>query len=655
MPGVPSSTAFAVRRRGRNAEAASDGFRTRCESLIAPGMLGGGIRSEDTPMTRTRLRTILAASLAAALLALTPGVAAVEQQRTQGNAQINSGASEMRDAIERFSADAAALNRSYPVRLSTTRHERLAKFHAEWLAALDAMPFESFSHAAKIDWLLLRNRLQTDMRQATIQRGYIDEAAPLMPFAQTIIDLAEGRRRMERMDGQKTAATLVHLDQQIKAVRKAVEAGLKNDATDTTADEPAPIRVARKPIANRAARYVRQMRADLREWHAFHNGYDPLFTWWMAEPYKQVSATLEDYAKFLREKVVGVPESDTTTVVGDPIGSEALLGDLASELIPYSPEELIAIAHREFDWCRNEMLKASREMGFGDDWKAALEHVKSQHVQPGEQPQMVRELAFEAVQFLEDRDLVTIPDLCKEIWRMNMMSPQQQMIAPFFLGGEVIQVAFPTDAMSHEAKQMTLRGNNIHFARATVHHELIPGHHLQGFMTARYRPYRRAFDTPFWIEGWALYWEMLLWDEGFPQSPENKVGMLFWRMHRCARIIFSLSFHLEKMTPQECIDLLVNEVGHERANAEAEVRRSFEGDYGPLYQIAYMIGGLQIRAMHEELVGQGGGGGGGGMTKKEFHDAILRENSIPIELLRAILMKQDVGRDFKSSWRFADE
>lgn len=601
-------------------------------------------------MTHTRLFIVLFSSLVAAGLVLSPVSADTEPQRAAKHELLDAAPSEMREVIERFSADAAALNRSYPVRLSLTRHDRLAKFHAEWLAALDALPFESFSHAAKIDWLLLRNRLHTDMRQAAIQRGYIDEAAPLMPFAQTIIDLAESRRQMERMDGQSVAAILVQLDQHIKDVRKAVEAGLKADANDASAATGfTPIRVARKPIANRAARYVRQLRGDLRDWHAFHNGYDPLFTWWMAEPYKQVSATLEDYAKFLREKVVGVPESDTTTIVGDPIGSEALLGDLASELIPYSPEELIAIAHREFDWCRNEMLKASREMGFGDDWKAALEHVKSQHVQPGEQPQVVRELAIEAVQFLEERDLVTIPALCKEIWRMNMMSPQQQLMSPFFLGGEVIQVAFPTDAMSHEAKQMTLRGNNIHFARATVHHELIPGHHLQGFMTARHRPYRRAFDTPFWIEGWALYWEMLLWDEGFPKTPENKVGMLFWRMHRCARIIFSLSFHLEKMTPQECIDMLVDQVGHERANAEAEVRRSFEGDYGPLYQIAYMIGGLQIRAMHEELVSSGT------MTKRAFHDAILLENSIPIELLRAILTHQDVRRDFTSSWRFADE
>ena len=122
--------------------------------------------------------------------------------------------------------------------------------------------------------------------------------------------------------------------------------------------------------------------------------------------------------------------------------------------------------------------------------------------------------------------------------------------------------------------------------------------------------------------------------------------MLFWRMHRCARIIFSLSFHLEKMTPQECIDLLVNKVGHERDNATAEVRRSFDGSYGPLYQIAYLIGGLQQYAMHQELVDSKK------MTNRLSTTALLKENRIPIEMVRARSTNQKLTRDFKTSWRF---
>ncbi len=195
---------------------------------------------------------------------------------------------------------------------------------------------------------------------------------------------------------------------------------------------------------------------------------------------------------------------------------------------------------------------------------------------------------------------------------------------------------------------MTLRGNNRYFARATVFHELIPGHRLQEYITERYRTHRRLFETPFWIEGWALYWEMQMWDLKFPRTPEERIGMLFWRMHRCARIIFSLKFHLEKMTAQECIDFLVDRVGHERENAAGEVRRSFEGGYSPLYQAAYMLGGLQLRALYRELVT------GGKMTPRAFHDAVLQENSIPIEMVRASLTHQPLTRDYKSQWQFDD-
>jgi uncharacterized protein (DUF885 family) len=371
-----------------------------------------------------------------------------------------------------------------------------------------------------------------------------------------------------------------------------------------------------------------------------------MFSWWVAQPYKALDKAMQDYATFLREKVAGVKEDDKTTIIGDPIGREALMNDLASEMISYTPEELIAIANKEFAWCETEMKRASRDLGYGDDWKKALEYVKTLHVEPGKQPELVRFLADEAIHFVDSLNLVTVPSVAEETWRMEMLSAEAQKTAPFFLGGEVVQVAFPTDEMEHDQKMMVLRGNNIHFSRAVVFHELIPGHHLQGFMNERYKPYRSLFYTPFYIEGNALYWEMVFWDKGFPKSPEDRIGMLFWRMHRCARIIFSLSFHLEKMTPQQCIDFLVEKVGHERDNAAAEVRRSFSGGYGPLYQCAYMLGALQFRALRNELVDTGI------MTDREYHDAILRENAIPVEMVRASLSTQKLSKDFKPGWKF---
>jgi uncharacterized protein (DUF885 family) len=566
--------------------------------------------------------------------------------------------SEMRAAIERYTVDRGSLTRSYPVAMSQARRERFRKLYDEWLASLKALDFDSLSEDGKIDYLLFKNHLEYELRQLNIQAQQLSEIQSLIPFADTIISLEETRRRMEPIDSAKVAATLTELRKQVDERRRAVDGGLR----------------PKKTVANRAVVALNGLRTNLRNWYTFYNGYDPLFTWWNEEPYRSLDQALTSYATLVTEKVVGIRVAagqaqtepprgqgsqgfqrqntarpgDNSDIVGDPIGRDALISELRSEMIPYTPEEIIAIGEKEMAWCENEMRKASRDLGYGDDWHKALEHVKNLYVDPGKQPEMIRDLALEAIKFVEDNNLVTVPELAKETWRMEMMTPERQLVSPFFLGGEVIQVSFPTNTMAHEQKMMSMRGNNIHFSRATVHHELIPGHHLQGFMAARYKPYRAIFGTPFWTEGNSLYWELLLWDLNFAKTPENRIGMLFWRMHRCARIIFSLNFHLEKMTPQECIDLLVNKVGHERDNATAEVRRSLDGSYGPLYQIAYLIGGLQQYAMHKELVDSGK------MTNRAFNDALLHENRIPIEMLRAAITNQKLSRDFVTSWRFYD-
>jgi uncharacterized protein (DUF885 family) len=543
-------------------------------------------------------------------------------------------ASELRDAAELLRSDWFALQRRWSVEESPARNAQFRTFFEGWKGKLPQIRFESLSQDGKADYVMLRNRLDYELklldRAATVQQ----EAAPLMPYAATIASLHDARRRMEPVDARAAATALAKMVDDIARAQRSLETG---------AMKPSKI------IALRVVTMSEDLKRAFEQWFRFYNLYDPMFSWWADDPYKRAAKAMDGYLTFLRERVVGYKEGEDEPIVGDPIGRQALLDDLAYEMIPYSPEELIDIANKEYAWCEAEMKKASRELGFGDDWKKALEAVKNKHVEPGKQPELVKMLADEAVAFVEGHNLVSVPPLAKDIWRMEMMAPERQKVNPFFLGGEIIQVSYPADTMEHEDKLMSMRGNNVHFSRATVFHELIPGHHLQGFMNERHNPHRQVLSgTPFWTEGWSLYWEMLLWDAKFQKSAEDRVGALFWRMHRTARIIFSLSFHLGKMTPQECIDLLVDKVGHERFTAEGEVRRSFNGSYSPLYQVAYMIGGLQFRALHRELVGPKK------MTDRQFHDTILKLGRIQVEMIRAIMEKQPLTRDYRASWRFYD-
>lgn len=538
---------------------------------------------------------------------------------------------ELTNTMIQYREDRGSLDRFYFLESSPERIARLNELNAQYNSKLTRFNYGKLSAGGKVDFILFRRNLQDDQLILAEQEKQTKIAVKYIPFADEIFAVEKTRRRGAVPDAAKMAQLMSGWSAQLKAA-------IKNLDTDKQVDLPA---------AYAAEKLSKDLSLALQSVDEFYKGYDPQYSWWMETPYRSVDSLLKLYGTSLvkqgRKNSSGT--DDGSGIIGRPIGQAEIIRQLKQEFIAYSPEELITIAEKEFAWCDKEMLKASNEMGFGNDWKKALEKVKNSYVPVGKQPEMILDLYNQSVDFLKKNDLVTIPPIAEETWRMSMMSPERQLVNPFFLGGEEIIISYPTNTMKEEDKLMSMRGNNPHFSRATVHHELIAGHHLQMFMNSRYLAYRN-FYTPFWIEGWALYWELLLWDKGFPRGPEDKVGMLFWRMHRCARIIFSLNYHLGKWTPQQCIDFLVDRVGHERANAEGEVRRSFTGGYGPLYQVAYLIGGLQFYALNKELVGTGK------MSAKQFHDAVLQQNEMPVELLRTILLGKPPGIDFTTQWRF---
>ncbi|MFZ5972904.1 MAG: DUF885 family protein [Bacteroidota bacterium] len=539
--------------------------------------------------------------------------------------------SEVAPLMIHFQADRGSLERFYFVPGTAERRERFTQFYNSYLTELEKLPFDQLSAGGKVDYLLFKRDLSRALFELTREGKEAELVRKFTLPGEPIYEIERQRRRGLHLKSDEVAMTLSKVRKNILAASQT----LNTEANLTRA------------LATRAEEIVKGQQTALKSVFDFYNGYDPQFTWWVTKPYQQLDSALTNYASLLKKKVdpATLPKDDGSGIIGNPIGREELIRLLRYEMIPYTPEELIDIANKEFDWCDAELLKASREMGFGDNWKRAQEKVKQSYVPEGHQPEAMLDLYNQSVAFLKKNDLITIPPIAEETWRMRMIPPQQQLISPFFLGGEVLQISYPTDEMSHEDKLMSMRGNNPHFSRATVHHELIAGHHLQGFMNRRYKTYR-DFRTPFWTEGWALYWEFILWDMNFPRGPEDKVGMLFWRMHRCARIIFSLNYHLGKWTPQQCIDFLVDRVGHERANAEGEVRRSFTANYGPLYQLAYMVGAFQFYALKKELVDSGK------MTYKQYHDAVMQENAMPVEMIRALLTNQPLTKDYKTTWKF---
>ena len=573
------------------------------------------------------------------------------------------GPAEMQDSVRRYSADHRNLSRAYDLPWSQTRFERFEKLYRDWQQQLARTDFDALNQPGRIDYLLLRNELTSELDQQTLQRERLREMDELLSFRGAIQELEAARWRMEPINAQTAATKVSELAERVKKLKERVEKGKKKDekksdktndtvsaaspkdSTDKT-NEP-PLKVS-PSLARRAASAIGEVRGTLKTWYTFYDGYQPDFSWWLKKPYDEANAALEGYAKLLKEDIAELKGKDEDPLLGDAIGRDALLRDLAVEMIPYTPEELIAIGEKEFAWCEAEMKKAAQQMG-EDDWKTALAKVKSHYVPPGQQDELVAQCARDAIAFVKTNHLVTVPPECEEVWRLTMISPEGQKTLPYAAyGGQSVMVAYAKDEMKHDDKLMAMRGNNRHYTRIVTAHELIPGHHLQNFVAARNREYRALFSTPFLVEGWSLYWETRLWELDYARTPEDKIGMLFWRMHRCARIIVSLKFHLGQMQPKEMVNFLVERVGHEKLGATSEVRRFIAGGYSPLYQCGYMMGGLQLRALRQEIVGAGK------MSDQEFNDTVLTYNTMPIELIRAGMLNLPLARDTKSSWRFYD-
>ncbi len=557
--------------------------------------------------------------------------------------------------IREYAADQMDVSNYYELPGAPLRLERLGTLYSNWLTRLETVPFDTLPQPGKVNYLLLKNDLESSLGSLAFEKQRWAELDPLLSFRGIIYSLEQARWQGLPVNGQAAATQVSELSHIIKQLKERAEQGVKahsiTSATPTIVSSPStnlPPLTPSPALAQRAAVSADQLRELLKKWFTFYNGYQPTLSWWIKTPYEEANKQLEEYAKYLKEDVAGLKGKEDDPLLGTPIGAEELALAIRHEILPYDAATLLKIGERERAWCEVEMKRAAKEMGFGDDWKAALTKIKADFVEPGQQAELVSQTARQAISFVKAHNLVTVPPLCEETWHLFMMPPETLKTIPYAAyNNQNMLVAYARDDMKHEDKLMTMRGNNRHFIHTVTPHELIPGHHLQRFQALRHNQARAYFSTPFCIEGWALYWERKLWDLGWAATPEDQLGMLFWRLNRAARIEVSLKFHLGQMTPNQMVDFLVDHVGHEHLGATSEVRRFISDGYSPLYQAAYMLGGLQFEALRKELVGEGKK-----MTEQEFNDALLNQNAIPIEWIRAELLNLPLTRDTKSSWKF---
>jgi uncharacterized protein (DUF885 family) len=189
-------------------------------------------------------------------------------------------------------------------------------------------------------------------------------------------------------------------------------------------------------------------------------------------------------------------------------------------------------------------------------------------------------------------------------------------------------VTVPDPRLPAEQQERVLRDHCRYELAATALHEGYPGHHLQlGIAKQLPSHIRKNLWTPLTVEGWALYCEDMMAEQGFYTSEEE---LFFQRVHllwRAERILLDVGLHTRGMTPEQAVDQMVQVLHIERGNAEAEVRRYCAW---PAYQLCYAVGRRELLRLRDDFRAARGDE----FSLRSFHDAVLPYGGLPVTLIR---------------------
>jgi len=162
-------------------------------------------------------------------------------------------------------------------------------------------------------------------------------------------------------------------------------------------------------------------------------------------------------------------------------------------------------------------------------------------------------------------------------------------------------------------------------------HEAYPGHHLQLAIAARHPSLTRAqVDAPEFVEGWGMYSEQMMREEGFDDGPEYRLALATDAIWRAARIVLDVRMHRGEVSIEEATDFLVEHTGFERPNALAEARRYTST---PTYNLSYLLGKVLLLELREEERRRLDAA----FSLRGFHDALLWGGSLPVSFHRRAL------------------
>lgn len=342
-------------------------------------------------------------------------------------------------------------------------------------------------------------------------------------------------------------------------------------------------------------------------------------------------AVLEAYGGWIREQL---PRATDDFALGRDAYDELISLRAFDGL---SADEILEIGEQQLAEHREGRAARAGEVDPGATEAQVIDRIKSDHPQDFASALVAYRRAMdEARQFIVDNDIAALPpgeqlSVIETPRYLRNVVPFAAYYSPpkFDPGRDRRGIYIVTPSLDGDPR--ALREHNYASIYNTGIHEAYPGHHQQ-LVTAIDHPsvVRLFVDAPEFVEGWAMYCEQMMREQGFDTAPEHRLMMHTDAIWRACRIILDVKLHRGQIAVDDAIEFLIEQTGFERPQATAEVQRY---TYTPSYELSYLLGRvllLRLREDERRRLGER-------FSLGRFHDALLAQGSLPISFHRRLL------------------
>jgi uncharacterized protein (DUF885 family) len=181
----------------------------------------------------------------------------------------------------------------------------------------------------------------------------------------------------------------------------------------------------------------------------------------------------------------------------------------------------------------------------------------------------------------------------------------------------------------------TLQDQPNYQMEALAYHEAIPGHHMQIAIAQELQnlpKFRKLGGNTAYVEGWALYSELVPKEIGFYTDPYSDFGRLSMEIFRASRLVIDVGIHYKKWTKEKAYQYMIDNTPNPANDSRKEIERYV---VWPSQATGYKIGMIKIYELREKAKKAMGNK----FDIREFHDVVLANGAVPMNILEQLVDK----------------